>query len=55
MARKKKYMTLGEGFKVRPKLIKINNRWHAVDPEAWNLVQQLEVKELKKKKLKKVT
>lgn len=51
----KKKVTIGEGFKVMPKAIQIGGRWYKVDPEAWELLQKLELEEIReKKKLKDV-
>lgn len=51
---KKKYTTIGEGFKHMPKAIGMYGKWWKVDPEAWELIKKLELQEVQKKKMKKV-
>lgn len=51
---KSERVTIGEGFKVMPKLIRIGHKWYKVDPEAWKLLQKIELEEIKEEKAKKL-
>ncbi len=50
----KKKVTIGEGFKVMPKAIQIGGKWYKVDPEAWKLLQKIELEEIREEKAKKL-
>lgn len=46
----KKKVTIGEGFKVMPKAIQIGGRWYKVDPEAWELYRNLNLRKSERKR-----